>query len=111
MEKIISFSSRSLAPAHTAKTTSKWFADHDITDLNPIWNLWDIFKTKMRNIKIIKTKTKKLLKCFTSHVINLEYMKVSLFEKNKINHDITIFGDTPVYYVNKNVYFDVINRD
>ncbi len=37
-----------LAPAHTAKTSSKWFADHDITvldwpanmpDLNPIWNL------------------------------------------------------------------------
>ncbi len=45
-----------LAPAHSAKTTS--FADHDITvldwpanmpDLNPIWNLWDIFKRKMRN--------------------------------------------------------------
>ncbi len=47
-----------LAPAHTDNTTSKWFADHDITvldwpaimpDLNPIWNLWDIFKRKMRN--------------------------------------------------------------
>ncbi len=58
MEMLISFSSRTLAPAHTAKTTSKWFADHDITvfdwpasmpDLNPIWNLWDIFKRKMRN--------------------------------------------------------------
>ncbi|KAL0147113.1 hypothetical protein M9458_057637 [Cirrhinus mrigala] len=40
------------------KATSKWFADHDITvlygpanmpDLNPIENLWDIFKKKMRN--------------------------------------------------------------
>ncbi len=55
MEMLISFSCRTLAPAHTAKTTSKWFADHDITvldnmpDLNPIWNLWDIFKRKMRN--------------------------------------------------------------
>ncbi len=57
MEMLISFSSRTLAPAHSAKTTSKWFADHDITvldwpanmpDLNPIWNLWDIFKRKMR---------------------------------------------------------------
>ncbi len=54
----ISFSSRTLAPAHSAKTTSKWFTDHDITvldwpanmpDLNSIWNLWDIFKRKMRN--------------------------------------------------------------
>ncbi|KAL0187253.1 hypothetical protein M9458_018923, partial [Cirrhinus mrigala] len=43
---------------HSAKTTSKWFADHDITvlyapanmpDLNPIENLWDIFKGKMRS--------------------------------------------------------------
>ncbi len=58
MEMLVSFSSRTLAPAHSVKTTSKWFADHDITvldwpanmpDLNPIWNLWDIFKRKMRN--------------------------------------------------------------
>ncbi len=57
MEMLISFSSRTLAPAHSAKTTSKWSADHDITvldwpanmlSLNPIWNLWDIFKRKMR---------------------------------------------------------------
>ncbi len=46
MEIPISFSSRTIAPAHTARTTSKWFSDHDITDLNPIWNLWDIFKEK-----------------------------------------------------------------
>ncbi len=46
------------APAHTAKSTFKWFADHDITvldwltnspDLNPIENLWGIVKRKMRN--------------------------------------------------------------
>ncbi len=58
IEMLISFSSRNLAPAHTAKTTFKWFADHDITvldwpanmpDLIPIWNIWDIFKRKMRN--------------------------------------------------------------
>ncbi len=58
MEILISFPSRTLAPAHSAKSTSKWFADHDITvldwpdnmpDLNPIWNLWNIFKRKMRN--------------------------------------------------------------
>ncbi len=58
MEMLISFSSRTLAPAHTAKSTFMWFADHDITvldwpdsmpDLNPFWNLWDIFKIKMRN--------------------------------------------------------------
>ncbi len=45
-----------LAPAHSAKSTSKWFADHEISVLdwpanmlNPIENLWDIFKRKMRN--------------------------------------------------------------
>ncbi len=51
-------SSRTLAPDLTAKTTSKCFNDHDITvldwpdnmpDLNPICNLWDIFKRKIRN--------------------------------------------------------------
>ncbi len=40
------------------QNTSECFADHDITvldwpsnmpDLNPIWNLWNIFKRKMRN--------------------------------------------------------------
>ncbi len=36
-------SSRTLAPAQ-CQTTSNWFVD-----LNPIWNLWDIFKRKTRN--------------------------------------------------------------
>ncbi len=57
MEMLISFSSRTLPPVHGTKTTFKCFADHDITvldwpanmpDLIPIWNLWDIFKRKMR---------------------------------------------------------------
>ncbi len=34
MEMLISFSSRTLAHVHSAKTTSKWFADHDITVLD-----------------------------------------------------------------------------
>ncbi len=45
MEMLISFSSRTLAPAHTAKTTS------NMPDLKPIWNLWDIFKRKRRNCR------------------------------------------------------------
>ncbi len=58
MEMLIFFSIRTSAPAHTAKSTSKWFVDHDITvldwpdnmpDLNPIWNPRDIFKRKMSN--------------------------------------------------------------
>ncbi len=40
MEMLISFSSRTLAPAHSAKTTSKWFSDHDITVLD-----WQIVVT------------------------------------------------------------------
>ncbi len=64
-----------LAPAHSAKTTSKWFADHDITvldwpanmpDLNPIWNLWDIFKRKMRNRRSNNTDKLKAQYCIIS---------------------------------------------
>ena len=57
-----------LAPTHSAKTTTKWFADHDITvfdwpanlpDLNPIENLWGIVKRKMRNTRPKNTDTLK----------------------------------------------------
>ncbi len=44
-------------------------------------------------------KKKKLLKCFTLHVMNLIYMKVSLFFLNKLQEQInffTIFWDVPV---------------
>ncbi len=49
-----------LAPAHTAKGTKSWFNDHGVTmldwpanspDLNPIENLWDIVKRKMRDTR------------------------------------------------------------
>ncbi len=47
-----------LAPAHTAKSTKSWLNDHGVgeldwpansPDLNPIENIWDIVKRKMRN--------------------------------------------------------------
>ncbi len=49
-----------LVPAHTAKGTKSWFNDHGVTVLdwpanssvlNPIENLWGIFKMKMRDIR------------------------------------------------------------
>ncbi len=55
MKMLISFSSRTLAPAHTAKTTSKCFADYDITvldwpanvpDLNPHMESMGSFQEK-----------------------------------------------------------------
>ncbi len=47
-----------LAPSHTAKSTKSWLNDHGVgvlacpansPDRNPIENLWDIVKRKMRN--------------------------------------------------------------
>ncbi len=61
MEKLICFSSRTLAPAHTVKTISKWFADHDITvrdwpanipELNPIWEYMVYFQEKYDKLSI-----------------------------------------------------------
>ncbi len=41
---------------------------------------WDTDFWLSLAVIIIKIKTKKLLKCYTLHVMNLKYMKVSLFE-------------------------------
>ncbi len=55
MKMLIFFSSRTLASVHSAKTTSKWFADHDITvldwsanmpDLNPLLESMGYFHMK-----------------------------------------------------------------
>ncbi len=60
MEMLISFSSKTLAPAHSAKITSKWFADLDITvldwpanipNLNPIWNHFFPEKVEKQSIQ------------------------------------------------------------
>lgn len=49
-----------LAPAHSARTTVKWFSDHNIRvldwpanspDLNPIENLWGLLKQKVARIR------------------------------------------------------------
>ncbi len=42
MKMLILFSSRNLAPAHSAKITSKWFADYDITLLDWPANMPDL---------------------------------------------------------------------
>ncbi len=56
MEMLISFSRKSLAPAHSAKTTSKWFADPYNTVLDwpanmpdSPYGIYGIFKRKIRN--------------------------------------------------------------
>ncbi len=46
MEMLISFSCRTLAPAHSAKTTSKCFADHDITWPEPQMESMGYFQEK-----------------------------------------------------------------
>ncbi len=60
MEMLISFSSRTSAPAHTAKGIKSWFNAHGVTvldlpanspDLKLIENLWGIVKRKMRNTR------------------------------------------------------------
>lgn len=51
------FSQQDWAPAHRAKTSTQWFADHDINmldcsaDQSPTENLWWIVKRTMRNTR------------------------------------------------------------
>ncbi len=51
----------------------------DLRKYSNILRYW-IFDFHNLYALIIKIKTKKLLKCFTLHVMNLEYMKVQFFE-------------------------------
>ena len=55
-----SFSQPGLAPAHGAKTTSNWIADHGVTaldwlasssDMNPAENRWTIVKRRLRDTR------------------------------------------------------------
>ena len=68
-----------LAPAHSAKSTKKWFEDHGITvlswpanspDLNVIENLWGIMKRKLQkyrcsNLKQLKASIEQVWKSVT----------------------------------------------
>ncbi len=45
---------------------------------------------------MIKIKTKNLLKCFTSHLMNLEYIKVSLYEIS-YSKKFTFYKITKIY--------------
>lgn len=60
MESPIFFFQQDVATAYSAKTTTNWFAEHDITqldwlanspDLNPLENPRGIIKRKMRNTR------------------------------------------------------------
>uniref|UniRef100_A0A9J7ZP51 Tc1-like transposase DDE domain-containing protein n=1 Tax=Cyprinus carpio carpio TaxID=630221 RepID=A0A9J7ZP51_CYPCA len=88
-----------LAPAHSAKTTGKWFTDHGITvlnwpanspDLNPIENLWDYGVQVRRVGRPIEHSNTMVSKPFTSSFGTVSRCQVVL--KNKIFISIKLFS-------------------
>ncbi len=66
-----------LRPTHSAKTTSKWFADCDITVTDWPENLWGIVKRKISNIRRNNTnELKATIKATWASVMPQEYHRL-----------------------------------
>jgi len=76
------------APSHTAKTTKKWLADHNIPvfphppsspDLNPIEPVWNVLKTKIRALPHSPTTAQGLIKAVQDVWAKLDVRDVDRF--------------------------------
>ncbi len=101
-----------LAPAHSAKGTKSWFNDHGITvldlpanspDLNPIENLWDIVKRKMKDTRPNNTDDPKAtIKATWASITPEQCHRLIDSMPRRIDAEIHAKGGPPKYCVHRN---------
>ncbi len=99
MEMLISFSSMTVAPAHSAKTTSKCFADHDIAVLEPHMESMGYFQEKDEKQSIQKSRRAE------GSIVPQQCHRLIASMPHLTDAGVCVKGAPTKYWVHKSTYF------